>query len=286
MTVLINDNLQSYSPGTGYPDNFVGAGITFTYDFINFTTGQHPRPSPGFYERVGIGYQYFGNQLQYPVPANLSVNSVDSTSVFWAAFGFIGVNLVSVNPDNTNDATTLLSFTLETDYSLSINVPGAAKKNSLTQVYYADTWQYWQVNADFSNVGGFVVVTVSVAVDGIIVFNNIALTSTVNVSSLWNNLAEINAWQWTGSAYFGEFTILAGAASLPYFPNEAMTINMRSAQMVIEYARQQIPNLRISQAVVEVMKVPNRSMRAAQMVVEIVVKGTFNPAGGFYVRET
>jgi hypothetical protein len=292
-TVIINDTLQTYTPGPGVPAGFQTTNVVFSAEFINFNLGRPPTPAPGFYERQGIGFFFFGNNLQFPTQNNLASYPVMSTSVFWAGFGFPEFGLLSLSDSPPYQGPTLLTTKLEADYSVSISIPNVANANSLKQVYYENTWQYWQLNIQIGSIviGGVAYATVEyqLAVDGVQVFNTgVAYVSGIQVSTMYLGFPVVNAWQWTGSVYYGEFTIYNGLTAFPFFPNPGITIDMLASQEVVEYVSMPNSNsMRKSQDVVETVQIPsNRNMRKSQDVVEIVIAGAFNQGGGFYVRES
>lgn len=294
---IINDTLQGYSPGNGQPAGFQLKGIVFNSEFINFNTIRPPRPSPGWYERQGIGYFLFGGPAQYPVDNQLSLFPVSDTSVFWATWGPPGIGILSLLSLDANppyNGPTVLSFKIEADYSLSSVIPGVPTINSLKQVYFEGIWQFWQVNASIglTVVGGvtFVTVAFTVIVDGVIVLSSLPVTTGIPAASMYLGSNVVNAWQFLGpqpGAYFGEFSIYDGLQPHPFYPNPGVSVNMRMSQVVMEHIRQPPNKIRASQMVTEVVRKPSdRNMRASQMVVEIILNGAFNPTGGFYVRES
>jgi hypothetical protein len=297
-TLIINDTLQSYAPGPGQPAGFQLKGIVFNSEFINFNTIRPPRPSPGWYERQGIGYFLFGGPAQYPVDTQVSLFPVTDTSVFWATWGPPGVGVLSLRSLSATppyDGPTPLSFRIEDDYSLSSVIPGVPTINSLKQVYYLGIWQFWQVNCSLglAVVSGVTIVTVAftVIVDGVVVLSSLPVNSGIPAASMYLGSNVINAWQFLGpqpGAYFGEFAIYDGLQPHPFYPNQAVTVNMRASQFAMEHARVPlVNNIRASQMIVETIQKPgNRNMRASQMIVEIILNGAFNPTGGFYVRES
>lgn len=290
-TLLVNDTLQTYSAGPGFPNNFGSNNVIFNAEFINFNTIRPPTPAPGFYERQGIGFFFFGNNLQFPLNANLSSYAVSDTSVFWAGFNFASFGLLSLQATPPYNGPTLISFKLESDYSITANIPGVPFINSLKQVYFENTWQYYQIDISIgiAIVGGVHVATVqfSMAVDGVPIFVTAGGTTTIPIADMYLNSNLVNAWQWTGSSYYGEFTIYQGLQPIPYYPNGSATIKMLASQMVMEYVKLPSETIRISQIVNEVIQKPaQRNVRASQMVIELILAGAFGQGTGFYVRES
>jgi hypothetical protein len=295
-SIILNDQLQSYTPGTGIPSQFELTGIAFVYEFIDFDAGRPPTPAPGFYERTGIGYFFFGNNLQFPTNSNLSLYPLSSASIFWAGLGFPKFSVMSLSSTSPYQGPTILTTSLESDYSMSVVVPGVAPNaNSLKQVFFENTWQYWQITVLIGEimVSGVLYATIQyqVAVDGIQIFNTgIPYTTGIPIVDMYLGAPLINAWEWTGSSYYGEFTFYNGLTAFPFFPNESATINMFESQVVAEYVGQPFNiNMRKSQDVTEVVQKPSdRNMRKSQDIIELIVHGNFNPGGtgGFYVRES
>ena len=289
-TLLVNDTLQTYGVGRGFPANFSSDNIIFDAEFINFNTIRPPTPAPGFYERQGIGFFFFGNNLQFPLNANLSSNAVSDTSVFWAGFNFASFGLLSLQATPPYYGPTLISFKLESDYSITANIPGVPFINSLKQVYFENTWQYYQIDISIgiAIVGGVHVATVqfSMAVDGVPIFVTAGGTTTIPIADMYLNSNLVNAWQWSGSSYYGEFTIYQGLQPIPYYPNSVGPINMLESQAVIEYAKLPSESIRVSQMVNETVQKPSeRNARVSQMVIELILAGSFGQ-NGFYVRES
>jgi hypothetical protein len=262
---VFNDNLQSYSPGSGYPSGFMGSGIVFTHDFVNGSAS--PTPSPiGFYENAGIYFSFFGTGLTFPVTADLAMYFTPQTSVAWWAWGQDpqfppgGLQLVSINPVNPSNTFTLLSIEFQPDNSVSLLAPGATSVNSLVQCFDYFTWTFFSMNASFSSalVGGVscVNVTVNMYVNGVQLFSSAFLQTTVPVSSLWNASPGINQWNFP-TANYGYLGVTSAIEPLPFYPNPGATINAKAPQMIAEIVNLPLP--------------PNA--RAAQLIVEIIIKG-------------
>jgi hypothetical protein len=259
---IFDDNLQSYSPGNGYPNGFQGNGTIFTNRFINGAAS--PTPSPvGFYENQGIYFSFFGDGLAFPTTPNLPTYSTDETSVAWWAWGedpqFApgGLQLISQNPGVPNNVFTLLEVQFQADNSVSLIVPGAAPLNSLAQVFDYFTWTFFSLTAAFSStvVGGVTVVTVTVSmsVNGVSIFSGEFFASGVPVASLWNTLPSINEWVFP-TANYGYLAATTDLQSLPFYPAPGTTINAKSTQMIAEFANlPSPPDARVAQLIVEIV---------------------------------
>ena len=259
---IFDDNLQSYSPGTGYPNGFQGNGVIFTNRFVNGSAS--PTPSPvGFYENQGIYFSFFGDALAFPTTPNLATYATDQTSVAWWAWGEDpgfppgGLQLISQNPGVPNNFFTLLEVQFQADNSVSLIVPGAPTVNSLAQVFDYFTWTFFSLTASFSSTvsGGVTVVTVTVSmsVNGVSIFSGEFFVSSVPVASLWNVLPTINEWQFP-TANYGYLAGTTDIQALPFYPAPGTTINAKSPQMAAEFANlPSPPNARGSQLIVEII---------------------------------
>jgi hypothetical protein len=277
---IFQDNLQSYSPGPGAPTNFNGLGIVFESEFFDFTTGPHPTPAPGFYERTGIGYGLFG-QIAFPLNADLAAFPTAVTTVVWATlsqnFNPGLLSLSSTDPSNPTNQTVLLGMNLEGDASVSITAPGATKVNSLAPIPWQETWLLFQLVAGFGStlVGGTAVVTVSVdlAVGGQILLSGALLVTNIAVSSLWNSASSVNQWIFTGVSngqFFGEFSGTTDAQTLPFYPFPASTVNSHLSQAIVELGEITPSNARVTQGIVELMGESPSNARLTQAIVELI----------------
>lgn len=295
---IFEDYFNSYSPGPGIPTGFQGQGIVFTSQFIDTSVGPPPTPAPGFYERTGKIYELFGT-ISYPVNANLAFTGTLQTSVWWETFGFgntsfspVLLNLTSTDPAHPTSQLSLLTILIESDGSLSGLVPGAGKKNTLSQVWFPLTWQMFQVRVSLGNtlIGGvsYIVVTYYVAVDGVVVLNNVIAITNVPVASTWDGAGDVNQWNFTGSPngqILGMFAATATLETIPSFVSPATTIHSLASQLVVEQLK--LPSNqkgRVSQLIVEQAKFPsNRNARVSQIIVELMRKNT--PTGGGWLTK-
>lgn len=261
---VFNDDLQSYSPGSGYPSGFHGSGVVFGHNFVNGSAS--PTPSPvGFYENTGIYFDFFGDDVTFPDDTLLAGFATDSTTVSWWAWGQDpqfppgGLQLISVNP-GTLAQQTLLKVQFELDNSVTLIAPGAANINSLFQVFDYFTWTFFSLSAFFSStiIGGTTVVTVTVNMyaNGVPIFSSVNIITTVPVVTLWNLLPGINQWNFP-TAFYGYLAATSDIQSLPFYPAPAVSINAKSTQMIAEFAN--LP--------------AKPHARAAQLIVEIVIAG-------------
>ncbi len=259
---IVNDNLQSYSPGSGHPAGFTDNGIAFTTLFVDGSAS--PTPSPvGFYENAGIYYKYFGTALQFPTVPNLATYSTSSTTVCWwgwgqdPAFPPGGLQLVSQSPSVPSNEFTLLDVVFQPDNSVSLIAPGATAMNSLAQVFDYYTWTFFQLTAQFGSTvsGGITVVTVTVsmAVNGVSIFSGVTFITSVPVASLWNGISSINEWLFP-TANYGYFVITSDIQTLPFYPAPVVTRNAKAPQMIAEVVNlPNPPNARVAQMIVEII---------------------------------
>jgi len=270
---VFNDNLQSYSPGSGYPSGFDGSGVVFTHDFIDGSAS--PTPSPvGFYENTGIYFSFFGDALEFPPTAAAGSTATGTTSVAWWGWGQDpqfppgGLQLLSINPGNPSNVFTLLTVQFEIDNSITIKAPGAGFVNSLAQVFDYFTWTFFSLNASFGTTvsGGVTVVTVTVNlnVNGVSVFSGVTLITTVPTSSLWNLISGINQWHFSTGNY-GYLAATSDIQSLPFYPAPSATINAKAPQMIAEFVN---------------LPAPPQAW-AAQLIVEIIISGLAISGGVF-----
>jgi len=297
-TYIINDNLQSYSPGSGAPNNFNGIGIVFGSQFIRGSANPSPSPAPGFYEKTGIYYSLFG-QIAFPLNANLAGYPTQNTTVIWSALGDGSVSfnpgtliLASTDPSNPNNIINLLEISVESDGSITGSMLGA-KVNSLNQNWYPKTWQIFQVDANFTSdlIGSihYIGCTFSVAVNGIVVISNAILTSTIQTASTWNGSPDVNQWIWTGTPNgqnYGEFAITAALETIPTYPNAGSPKALISQMVVEQLLLPSDANVRVSQMIVEQMLLPsNANARISQMVVELIKNYKASPSGGGWLTK-
>lgn len=262
MAFVFNDNLQSYSVGSGYPTGFQGNGVIFNHFFENGSAS--PTPSPvGFYENAGIYFQFAGDALSYPVSGNLGSSAVSNTTVAWWGWGQDpqfppgGLQLTSQNPSLSTNVFNLLTVQFEVDNSVTFKAPGATSVNSQAQVFDYFTWTFFSLSAAFgvTVVGGVTVctVTVSFAVNGVVVLSGHTFITTVPEASLWNMISGINQWNFP-SAFYGYLAATDTALALPFYPAPSGTINAKAPQLVAEFANLPTPpQAWVPQLVVEII---------------------------------
>jgi hypothetical protein len=269
---VFNDNLQSYSPGSGYPNGFFGNGVIFQNEFISGSAS--PTPSPvGFFENTGIYFAFAGDTLTYPVDTSLG-GGTSQTSVAWWGFGkdpqFApgGLTLVSASPVSPYPGVTLLTVQFETDNSISVIAPGAQSINSLIQAFDYFTWTFFSVTASFGQtlVGSIevVTVTVSVYVNGVPLISGVTLVTNYPVASLWNGSPGINQWNFI-TAIYGYLAGTTDLQALPFYPAPVSPITAKAPQLIAEFAN--LPN-------------PPYAW-TPQLIVEIIIAG-FVQAGGVF----
>ena len=301
MSFIVNDNFQSYQAGPNQlPNGFSTDGIVFESTMIDADTQRPPAPSVGFYEHTGIYYSLFGNiRLDFG-------NFEPYTTVCWLTLGdgtvsltpgLIELHIVEIIEGVLMSDINIAQVLVELDGTISINVPGVAKVNTLIPLWYFNTWQYFQYSAqiDATNISvqhpnGLIRVTSNLAVDGLLTkISNSQQISNIDVPT-WASPLGINRWVVVGNPngqYFGELVITDDEQSLPYFPNKASTINARTSEVITEVIEKPLRNARVSQAVTELVKQPTNNVRSSQMIVELILKGgSANQGAGFYVRES
>jgi hypothetical protein len=268
---VFDDNLQSYSPGTGYPTGFHGTGLVFDNSFFNGSSS--PTPSPvGFYENAGIVFAFDGDALTFPDNSDLGTEHTSNTTVAWWALGQDpqfppgGLQLFSVNP-STLVPQTVLQVSFESDNSVSLIAPGFPKVNSLFQVFDYFTWTFFSLSAAFSkgvsHGVSVLAMNIDMYVNGVAIFTNVSIVTSIPISSLWDLLPTINQWNFT-TAYYGYLAATSDIQPLPFYPAPAATINAKSPQLIAEFANLPAP--------------PKAD--AAQLIVEIAIAG-FIPGGVF-----
>jgi hypothetical protein len=296
MSTLVQDDLQSYSVGPGIPAGFNDVGIVFGSEFLEPAS---PTPAPGYYERVGIVYELFG-QIAWPTNGLLAGSSTPTTTVGFYTLSNNGLPatllLSSTNP-TTLGQIVLLQTKFEADGTISLIAPGVAPKNSLVPVFLYDTWMFVQVTASFSQYtlsgNTLIAITADLAINGEPMITGFVFFTSVLLSSTWNGGSNFNQWNFVGAPngqFFGGFYITNDIQSLPWFPQPATIINALDSQIIVEL-QQNSPNIagRITQGIVELQQQPSsRNGRMTQGIVELMHNGVITPVGtgGFYVRES
>lgn len=301
---IFNDTFVEYSAGPLIPNSFQAGpgniGLLFNSLIIDTGTQPSPSPAPGFYEKTGNVYFLFG-PISFPINNNLADNVTPTTSVFWSTLALAGntsspgvLILCTTNPETPDNPIVILTTAFEADNSLSILVPGAQPLNTLFQSYSYDTWHDFMIIVQLRSLVidgvSYIVVSLSLMINGLLYFDGVQLVSNIALSSTWNGQATLNQWIFNGIAngdYFSEIAATTDIQTLPFYPNPVDTVNALMSTATVETIQKSFsPSGRTSQLVVETVEQPIRKARMSQAVVELILKGTFSGQQGFYVRES
>lgn len=290
MAYLVQDNLQSYSPGNGYPNGFVNNGTVPESFFVDASSIGAPPGYDTFYERSGILYGLEG-AIQWPALADTGSTPTATTTMIWATLGtgqqfgsIIGrASLYNATPSPAISAE-VLTMTVEQDASITISAPGAVSVNTLLPFFMANVWTYFQLEVQCGSYssGGitYLQLTVSLAINGKTIISGAVLSTDLVVLGLPTGTAEVSQWGFQGGSsiswcYFGELAIANTLLPFPTWPFPGSPINTRLSGLnteVVLTPASAARNMRLSGANTEVVKAPsNRNMRLSQLVVEIII---------------
>lgn len=266
MSVIFDDDFSAYTIGT-FPGTwraiFLGGSVQ--------NTGLGGSPGLQFNP---------GGVIQKDNLKDPAVNTQPDVTVFFAFQGGDSGSICSlhnINPITLGDDNNLLEVIVERDGSITVQTTGAIIGNTQLPVSWKN-WYFLQLNATFDQalVGGifYVKVTVTLALQGQILINNLVGISNVPVSTLVAGMG-INCYDF-GAADIHGATIDNVRAEHPSvaintYPHPGTPFG-RFSQAIVELA--ETANLalgRVSQAVVELSELPTtQKVRASQLVIEII----------------